>query len=199
MFWDKVAGLYDVFENVYNGKVYRGIGEQVAKEIREEDEVLECACGTGAISVYVARKCKHLTATDFSVKMLKQTVKKCAKYGNVTVRKANIMELKCKDARFDKVVAGNCIHLLDDPHGALAELWRVCKPGGKIILPTYVNVKKNGETGFFVKLFHKAGANFQRQFDYKSYVAFLEEAGYPVESCTLIEGRIPCAVAVIKR
>ena len=24
MFWDKVSGLYDFFETVYNGKVYRG-------------------------------------------------------------------------------------------------------------------------------------------------------------------------------
>ena len=58
MFWDKVAPLYDLVEDVYNGKVYRGIGKVVANEIKKNDDVLECACGTGAISVYIAPRCK---------------------------------------------------------------------------------------------------------------------------------------------
>ena len=33
MFWDKVSGVYDLFETLYNGKVYRGLGERVAEEI----------------------------------------------------------------------------------------------------------------------------------------------------------------------
>ncbi len=48
MFWDKVSGLYDFFETVYNGRVYQGLGKRVAKEIGQNDIVLECACGTGA-------------------------------------------------------------------------------------------------------------------------------------------------------
>ena len=52
MFWDKVSNFYDLFETVYNGKVYRGLGEKVSEEIDENDVVLECACGTGAISKY---------------------------------------------------------------------------------------------------------------------------------------------------
>ncbi len=54
MFWDKVSGLYDLFENIYNRKVYTGTGKKVAKYIDSQDEVLECACGTGAISIYIA-------------------------------------------------------------------------------------------------------------------------------------------------
>ena len=33
MFWDRVAAPYDLFENIYNGKVYRGTGIAVAGEI----------------------------------------------------------------------------------------------------------------------------------------------------------------------
>ena len=85
MFWDKISPLYDLFENVYNHKVYAGTGKRVADFIEDTDDVLECACGTGAISFYIAQK--------------------------------------CRDSRFDKVVAGNVIHLLPDPGKALAELW----------------------------------------------------------------------------
>ncbi|MDE6603028.1 MAG: hypothetical protein K2K90_12895 [Lachnospiraceae bacterium] len=67
MFWDNVSGFYDLVETVYNGKVYRGLGKRVAEEIGPDDVVLECACGTGAISRYIAPKCRLLVATDFSV------------------------------------------------------------------------------------------------------------------------------------
>ena len=43
MFWDKISGVYDLFETVYNGKVYRRLGEKVAEEIMQNDIVLECA------------------------------------------------------------------------------------------------------------------------------------------------------------
>ena len=40
MFWDKVAGVYDLFENLYNKKVYRETGIQAAKMINKNDKVL---------------------------------------------------------------------------------------------------------------------------------------------------------------
>ena len=73
MFWDQVSGLYDLFETIYNRKVYRGLGEKIAEQIKPDDLVLECACGTGAISRSIAPKCRQLIATDFSVGMLRTT------------------------------------------------------------------------------------------------------------------------------
>ena len=54
MFWDKIAFLYDLFETVYNKKCFQNLGYAVAELIDEKDNVLECACGTGAISLPVA-------------------------------------------------------------------------------------------------------------------------------------------------
>ena len=71
MFWDKISPLYDLFENVYNHKVYAGTGKKVAEFIDPADEVLECACGTGAITVCIAEKCRRLIATDYASGMLK--------------------------------------------------------------------------------------------------------------------------------
>ena len=44
MFWDKISPLYDLFENVYNHKVYSGTGKKVAEFIDPTDVVLE-GCG----------------------------------------------------------------------------------------------------------------------------------------------------------
>lgn len=197
MFWDKVAGLYDFVEGILNEKVYQGTGKAVAEEIAPDDHVLECACGTGAISVCVAPVCAQLTATDFSKKMLAQAARKTKQFANVTIMEANINQLDFPDARFDKVIAGNVIHLLDDPKAAVKELARVCKPGGKVIIPTYINMTE-GKTGKIAALFGKAGAGFKRQFDMESYKRFFREAGYKDVTYRLVDGKMPCAIAVIK-
>lgn len=198
MFWDRVASVYDLFEDVYNRKVYRGTGKTVADEIKPTDDVLECACGTGAISVFIAPVCKHLTATDFSEGMLRQTARKVRQYKNVEIRKADMTELDYPDASFDAVVAGNVIHLLDDPVAALNELMRVCKPSGKVIIPTYINIY-NGKPSRLVKLFEKAGAHFKRQFDLNTYKQFFANAGFRDVVYHVVEGKMPCAVAVIRK
>lgn len=198
MFWDSASLLYDLFEHIYNHKSYVGTGLMVEREIEYGDDVLECACGTGGISVYICKKSGHLVATDFSVGMLKQTAWKLRHNHNAIVRKADMTNLKCRDDRFDKVVAGNVIHLLDDPESAVRELVRVCKVGGKVIIPTYINMY-NGKTGFIVKFIGKAGAKFKRQFDLRSYMKFFEDAGYTDVEYHVVKGRIPCAIAVITK
>ena len=198
MFWDKISPLYDLFENVYNGKVYTGTGKKVAEFIAPTDEVLECACGTGAISIYIAQKCRKLIATDFAPGMLRQAAKKCCKYPNAEFKKADITNIRCKDGRFDKVVAGNVIHLLPEPENALHELERVVKPGGKIIIPTYINMSKGSGTAA-VKFITLLGADFKRQFDLDSYKKFFEEIGYDGVEYHVVDGRMPCAIAVITK
>ncbi len=198
MFWDKVSGLYDFFETIYNGKVYRGLGERVAEEIRENDIVLECACGTGAISRYIAPKCKQLVATDYSRGMLKQTWKNCRNCSNITIKRADMTQLNCRDNRFDTVVAGNVIHLLEEPYAAIKELERVCKTDGKIIIPTYINAS-DGVNKKAVQLLALAGANFKRQFDIHSYQKFFENAGYSNVEYDVVTGRMPCAIAIITK
>ena len=198
MFWDKISPLYDLFENIYNRKVFTGTGKKVAEFIEPSDVVLECACGTGAISIYLVQKCRKLMATDFSKGMLKRAARKCRKYGNVRFRRADITDLKCGNARFDKAVAGNVIHLLPEPEKALLELKRVVKPGGKIIIPTYIN-RTNNAAGFAVKIVDMLGAGFKRQFDLGTYRKFFEDMGYKDVEYTIVDGRMPCAIAVITK
>ena len=75
MFWDKVSGLYDFTENKINGKVYNALGTKTAEYINENDVVLECACGTGAITEVIARKCRKLIAVDLSSGMMKKAAR----------------------------------------------------------------------------------------------------------------------------
>lgn len=198
MFWNKISPVYDIFENVYNRKVYKGTGIKVAEFIDKNDGVLECACGTGAITEEIAKKCRQVLATDFAEGMLKRASKKCRKYGNVSFRQEDITDIKCEDESFDKVVAGNVIHLLPEPEKALNELLRVVRPGGKVIIPTYINMARDS-SGFAVKFIEKLGAEFKRQFDIDSYKKFFEDKGFKDVEFYVVDGRMPCAIAVITK
>ena len=198
MFWDHAAGVYDLFVNVINRRTHKALREIVAGLIGPEDDVLECACGTGLLTAVIAGKCGKLTATDFSKKMLGRAEKNCAAYRNISFRLADITALDYPDGRFDKTVAGNVIHLLDEPMKALGELDRVTKPGGTLIIPTYMNRNERGGTSAFASAVGKAGADFKRQFTPESYRQFFLDAGYRDVRIELADGRIPCAVAVMK-
>ena len=197
MFWDKVSGVYDLFENIYNKSVYQYTGENVAKYIKDTDKVLECACGTGAISIYIAPACKKLLASDFSDGMLQQAKKKLKNFDNVEFKKVDIIDIKEKDGSFDVVVAGNVIHLLPEPQIAMKELTRVCKDGGKLIIPTYINGDE-GTNKLAVKFLEKLGANFKRQFNCESYKKFFKEMGYEDVKYEVVRGRMSCDIAIIE-
>lgn len=196
MFWDKVSGVYDLFENIYNKSVYQSTGESVAKYIKNTDRVLECACGTGAISIFIAPVCKELIVSDYSVGMLKQAKKKLKNYDNIDYRRVDITDIEAEDNSFDLVVAGNVIHLLPDPQRAMNELTRVCKDGGRLVIPTYINGDE-GTNKLAVKFLEKLGASFKCQFDAESYEKFFEDMSYKNVTYEVVRGRMSCDIAVI--
>lgn len=197
MFWDRVAWVYDVFANGINRKANQRLCAVVGELISPMDEVLECACGTGLLSGVIAPRCRRLVATDFSEKMLKRAKKKGKRWENTCFEQADLLHLSYPDQRFDVVVAANVIHLLDEPYRALRELDRVCRRGGKIIIPTYLNQTDQGTTNTVSDAIGKAGADFKRAFTWDSYPQFFADAGYEDVTYTLCPGRIPCAVAVL--
>ncbi len=199
MFWDNVAWIYDIFANVINRKANKELCIKIEKLINNCDDALECACGTGLLTGTIARHCKNLIATDFSLKMLEKAKSKYKKYNNIRFEQADILNLPYQNDTFDTIVAANVIHLLDQPYQALSELNRVCKSNGKIIIPTYINRKDNGKTNTVSNAIDKVGADLRQKFTLDTYKNFFTAAGYKKVDYIMCDGRIPCAIAVISK
>jgi ubiquinone/menaquinone biosynthesis C-methylase UbiE len=149
-------------------------------------------------SLPIAKRCKRLTATDFADKMLRQARSKCKDLPNVLFELADITRLNYDDETFDKVVAANVIHLLDNPSAAMSELMRVCKKGGAVIIPTYIN-ESTKTASAAAKFFNILGANFKHEFSAATYREFFRSMGYDVEKYYTAQGRMPCCAAVIRK
>ena len=199
MFWDKIACVYDVFVNIINRETNIKLCNVVDGEISSTDDVLECACGTGLLTKAIGEKCNSLIATDYSIKMLKIAERKLKKYQNIKFDCVDIMKLPYPNNNFDIVVAGNVIHLLNDPIKAIQELDRVCKLNGKIIIPTYMNKNNAGNVDNVSNSIDKLGVNFKRQFNKEKYMSFFKDLGYQDVRYIDCMGRIPCVVAIIKK
>lgn len=194
-FWDKVAGIYDYAEKL-NSKVYDELTETTARLIPRGANVLDCAAGTGALSIAAAKRANSVLCTDMSDKMLNVAKKKAKKLhlNNISFGKRNVFALPDEDETYDVVIAGNVLHLLDNPENAVRELFRVVKKGGRLLLPTFL-IKNN----LFIEVYKLIGFTPSTNYTPKTYREMLNNAGVGEVKTRLIKGMIPCCYAVIQK
>lgn len=158
--------------------------------------MLDCAAGTGELSLAAAKNAESVVCTDLSEKMLKNARRKAGFFGadNISFETRNIFDLKDPDNTYDIVIAGNVLHLLKNPQGAVMELYRVLKPGGKLLLPTFT-AKNRGK--LLIKLYKVIGFDPEASYSPSEYKKMLEGCGIGRVYTKLIKGTIPCCYAVI--
>lgn len=197
-FWSGFARFYDVAEAI-NGEVYREMLYQTRILIPRGAKVLDCAAGTGALTIAAAERARSVLCTDNSEKMLEVAKGKCRRrrLDNVSFERKNIFHTEFEDSTFDIVIAGNVLHLLAKPERAVKELARVCKPDGKLILPTFVLKNKNSISETLIGIYRKLGFSPNKEYSPKSYVEMLKGCNVGEVKARLIKGTIPCCFAVI--
>ncbi len=199
-FWDRVAGLYDLAE-LTNRRVNRAAVKRVAELVPEGAAVLDCAAGTGEFSLAAARRAASVLATDLSRPMLDRAAAKAkrAGVGNITFAVRDITALPEEDGSFDVAMAANVLPLLPRPEIAVGELWRVTRPGGRLILPTYLQGRTGAAAGELIKIYQGVGFHYERAFTPETYRGFLEGLGLGPVTLEVIEGRVPEGIAVLER
>lgn len=99
----------------------------------KDAKVLDVGCGTGRFLARFPAK-NMLLGVDLSESMLQVTKAKSAR---ATLFAASAVELPFADASFDLVYSVRVIQHLRDQQRMIDEFFRVCKPGGRVILVAY--------------------------------------------------------------
>lgn len=109
-----------------------------ASGARRGSAALDCATGTGDLALALKRvvgKEGLVVGTDFNADMLSRAPGKGQEKGlEVRWEVADVMHLPYADATFDIATIAFGIRNVDDPVAALAEMARVCKPGGRVVV-----------------------------------------------------------------
>ena len=109
------------------------------------NDVLELAAGTGIVTQLVRERMgaeTRLVATDISEGMLKVAQKKTLSK-NVEWKVAHATSLPFKDNSFDLVISQFGVMFFPDKEKAMKEIFRVLRPGGKILFNTWDKLQHN--------------------------------------------------------
>lgn len=93
--------------------------------------ILDIAAGTGTSSAAIARSGAEVVAVDFSPGMIEVGRKRHPK---VEFLEADAMALPFKANEFDAVTISFGLRNIEDPRKALKEMYRVLKPGGRVVV-----------------------------------------------------------------
>jgi demethylmenaquinone methyltransferase/2-methoxy-6-polyprenyl-1,4-benzoquinol methylase len=134
--FDQVSTHYDrtnTMLSVGNDVLWRAATVR-AVDPRAGDRVLDLAAGTGTSSAALAGTGATVVAADFSPGMIEVGRQRHAGNPNIEFVVADGMNLPFDDNEFDAVTISFGLRNIVDPRVALAELYRVTKPGGRIVI-----------------------------------------------------------------
>jgi len=101
-----------------------------------DDTVLDIACGGGLVAGAFAPLVRHVIGLDATPAMLDEARRAAAQknLANTTWDQGDVTTLPYPDGAFTIVVTRFSFHHFLDPAAALAEMVRVCAPGGRIVV-----------------------------------------------------------------
>ncbi|HKR62397.1 MAG TPA: bifunctional demethylmenaquinone methyltransferase/2-methoxy-6-polyprenyl-1,4-benzoquinol methylase UbiE [Thermoanaerobaculia bacterium] len=128
-----IAGRYDRANTVLSGGVHHLWRRKAVRwsGARAGDRVLDCATGTGDLAIAFRNAGAHVTGTDFVPEMLEHARVKAP---DIAFEVADVTRLPYADATFDIASISFGIRNVNDPRKGIAELARVVKPGGRVIV-----------------------------------------------------------------
>lgn len=132
-FYETLAKYYDLG---YGRMLEHGLKLGVhAMDPRPGENVLEVGMGTG-LSLNFFPGGIQIVGIDLSPNMLEQARKRATalKMDNVDLKVMSAEDLKVDDNSYDCVFCPSVLSVVGHPEKALAEMIRVCKPGGRICI-----------------------------------------------------------------
>jgi len=111
----------------------------------------DLGCGTGRLARLLSPFAHTVIALDRSPEMLEVARRRTRDFKNVQVREGELEALPFEDASLDVAILALVLHYVVDPEVALGELYRVLRPGGRLLV---LDMQPHNRTAFREEMGH---------------------------------------------
>lgn len=151
--FDRIAGVYDLLNSVMTAGMHHRWRERAADAtgLQPGDSALDVCCGTGDLAFELAGRVGpegRVIGSDFSERMLDLAREKSEGTG-VRFEWADALDLPYDDGSFDAVTVGFGVRNLADLEAGIAEMSRVLKPGGRLVILEITQPQRKPLSTFF--------------------------------------------------
>jgi demethylmenaquinone methyltransferase/2-methoxy-6-polyprenyl-1,4-benzoquinol methylase len=157
-----IASRYDFLNHFLSANIDARWRALVARKLhaglqREGARVLDVACGTGDLSLAIAKQTgAHVVGTDFCRPMLEIAARKASTNTHlIPFVEGDALKLPFVDSSFDAVSIAFGLRNLSSVEGGLRELWRVLKPTGRAAILEFSRPVVPGFRGLFQFYFRR--------------------------------------------
>lgn len=137
--FDELAGRYDLLNDLLSAGQVRLWRRTAARAVagRPGERILDLAAGTGTSTVAFAASGADCVACDFSIGMLRAGIARVRSNPDgpqPAFTGGDALRLPFGDGVFDAVTISFGLRNVADPERALAEMLRVTRPGGRLVI-----------------------------------------------------------------
>jgi ArsR family transcriptional regulator len=132
-YFDELAGKFG--RQYVPGRSWQGIAEALLK-LLPPMVIADLGAGEGTISQLMAQRAKRVIAVDNSEKMVEFGSELAKKHGisNLEYRLGDLEDVPIPTGTVDLAFLSQALHHASHPERAVAEAWRILKPGGRIAI-----------------------------------------------------------------
>jgi demethylmenaquinone methyltransferase/2-methoxy-6-polyprenyl-1,4-benzoquinol methylase len=159
--FDRIAGVYDLMNSTMTAGLHHQWRERAVDlaEVGPGSDALDICCGTGDLALALRRRIGpdgRVVGSDFSEPMLELAREKSGDQGlPVEFGWADALDLPYGEKSFDAVTVGfGARNLADLDHG-LAQMARVLRPGGRVVILEITRPQREPLASFYSMWFDK--------------------------------------------
>jgi ubiquinone/menaquinone biosynthesis C-methylase UbiE/biotin operon repressor len=132
-YFDELAGRFG--RQYVPGRSWKGIAEALLK-LMPPMVIADLGAGEGTIAQLMAQRAKKVIAVDNSEKMVEVGTEMARKHaiGNLEYRLGDLENVPIRSASVDLAFLSQALHHAVHPEKAIAEAWRILKPGGRLAI-----------------------------------------------------------------